>query len=70
MIKETEHKLYGKVKVVGPAVSYSTIQNEVRTAPPVLGEHTVEVLHNHLGLKMEDLKDLKKKKIIDFPEDI
>ena len=70
MVKEIEHQLYGKVKVVSPAVSYSTIENEVRTAPPVLGEHTVEILQNHAGLKIEDLKNLKERKIIDFPEDI
>ncbi|KAE9552188.1 hypothetical protein FO519_004603 [Halicephalobus sp. NKZ332] len=67
IVKKIEHPSYGQVKVVGPPVSYSTIENEIRTPPPLLGEHTVEVLQKELGLETRVLEDLKKRQIIDFP---
>lgn len=43
---------------VGPAVKFSATNATVRTAPPVLGEHTEEVLAE-LGITAEDLKGLR-----------
>jgi crotonobetainyl-CoA:carnitine CoA-transferase CaiB-like acyl-CoA transferase len=38
------HQTAGEIKMVGPAVSYSLTPAQVTSAPPRLGEHTVEVV--------------------------
>lgn len=54
MVTEVEHSNCGKLKVVSPPVKYSGAEVSVRSAPPVLGEHTDWVLKEVLG--MEDTK--------------
>jgi crotonobetainyl-CoA:carnitine CoA-transferase CaiB-like acyl-CoA transferase len=39
------HPTIGDLKLVGPAISLSLTPTEVRLAPPLLGEHTAEILH-------------------------
>ncbi|HEV7129953.1 MAG TPA: CoA transferase [Ktedonobacterales bacterium] len=39
-----DHPAAGEIKLVGPAVTYSLTPAEVRSAPPLLGEHTAAVL--------------------------
>jgi crotonobetainyl-CoA:carnitine CoA-transferase CaiB-like acyl-CoA transferase len=39
-----DHPAAGEIKLVGPAVTYSLTPAEVRSAPPLLGEHTAVVL--------------------------
>ena len=38
-----KHARAGKIKLVGPAVTYNGRKMEVRMAPPWLSEHTEEV---------------------------
>ncbi|KAK0092615.1 hypothetical protein PV326_001025 [Microctonus aethiopoides] len=45
-VQEMEHPQMGNVKLVSPAVKYSYGTNEIRSPPPTLGEHTIEVLKN------------------------
>jgi crotonobetainyl-CoA:carnitine CoA-transferase CaiB-like acyl-CoA transferase len=47
---EIEHPVAGKVKVVGPPARLSETPGSVRTAAPLLGEHTEQVLRERLGL--------------------
>lgn len=54
--------------VIGPAVQYSEAANRIRSPPPMLGEHTKEVLSNVLNISEEELKHLKENKAIDFAE--
>ncbi|XP_018495790.1 succinate--hydroxymethylglutarate CoA-transferase [Galendromus occidentalis] len=49
MVVTVQHSAGGDVRLVGPAVRFSDSQNAVRSAPPVLGEHTVEVLSRFYG---------------------
>lgn len=64
IVKTLEHPEVGEIKVVGPAVRYSDGGNEVRSAPPLLGQHTDEILTNLLGLSGQQIKDLRNEKII------
>ena len=49
LIKEVNHDIAGKIKMVGPPVEFSNSPNNVCLPPPILGEHTVEVLKNILN---------------------
>lgn len=64
LVKELEHPAAGTVKVVGPPVVYDQIENAARTAPPMLGQHTDEVLRTVLGYSDELIGEMKGKKMI------
>jgi len=52
------------VSVVGPAVKFSGSENRVRGPPPVLGQHTDQVLREQLGLEEEEISELRKAGVI------
>jgi succinate--hydroxymethylglutarate CoA-transferase len=64
MVKTLRHKEAGDVRVVGPNVVYSDSQNEAYLAPPVLGQHTEEVLRSVLKYSDEKIDKLRYEKII------
>lgn len=64
LVKTVPHPVAGEVKVVGPPVVFSEAENSVRTAPPLLGQHTDEVLKEVLGYSPEKIEKLKRNKII------
>lgn len=62
MIEEVNHPACGPMKLVNHPVKYSRAEPKIRTPPPMLGEHTKEVLMELLDFddaKIEDLKDQK-----------
>jgi crotonobetainyl-CoA:carnitine CoA-transferase CaiB-like acyl-CoA transferase len=63
MIEEVEHPVAGKIKVLGIPSKFSETPGEVRTASPILGQHTEEVLQE-LQFSAEKIQALKKEKII------
>ena len=44
MVKEIDHPTCGPIKLVNTPVKYSYSEPSIRTAPPVLGQHTDDVL--------------------------
>ena len=51
MVQKVRHPHYGEISVIGPAVKYSGCDiTQGWTAPPEVGEHTTEVLHEWLGV--------------------
>jgi formyl-CoA transferase len=44
MVQEIEHPVEGTVRVLGSAVRLSGTPAGIRRHPPLLGEHTAEVL--------------------------
>ncbi|GJJ69569.1 succinate---hydroxymethylglutarate CoA-transferase [Entomortierella parvispora] len=62
MVHEIEHPKAGKIKLCGTPVKYSHTKPSIRTPPPLLGQHTDEVLKDVLGYdgdKIQSLKDSK-----------
>lgn len=63
MIVEVEHPTIGMLKMLGIPIKLSETPGSVRIAPPLLGQHTSEVLE-HLGYSAEDIVYLKEKGVI------
>ncbi|KAL0066178.1 hypothetical protein AAF712_006803 [Marasmius tenuissimus] len=55
---EVDHPRAGKIKLVGPPISYNGQKMPVRRHPPWLSEHTDEVL-SELGYTPEQIKELR-----------
>jgi crotonobetainyl-CoA:carnitine CoA-transferase CaiB-like acyl-CoA transferase len=63
MVKELEHPKVGKIKVTGVPIKLSDTPGEILTAPPVLGQHTNEILTS-LGYNEEEIKNFYHEGII------
>lgn len=64
LVKTLPHPRDDSVKVVGPPVVYSEARNDARTAPPMLGEHTHQVLEKLLGYGADKIAKLREQRII------
>lgn len=64
LVKTLNHAAGGEIKVVGPPVTYSHSSNTARTAPPLLGQHTDEVLRDILEYDDGKINYLRERKII------
>lgn len=64
MVVETEHAVLGKIPIVNRAIKFPEDSQPVPTAPPVLGQHTDEILTNVLGLTPERIEQLRAAKVV------
>ena len=55
---------YVRGGIVGPAVSFSESPNVLKYPPPMLGQHTVEILQQELQYDESRIKELEQSKII------
>jgi crotonobetainyl-CoA:carnitine CoA-transferase CaiB-like acyl-CoA transferase len=60
MIETVEHMTAGAVRVLGVPIKLSNTPGGVRTAPPVLGQHTDEILHADCGMTAPQIGELRK----------
>jgi crotonobetainyl-CoA:carnitine CoA-transferase CaiB-like acyl-CoA transferase len=58
------HPVAGAIKMIGPPVRMSKTPGAVRTPAPLLGQHTAEVLRDHLGMTDDEIKRLHEARII------
>ncbi len=61
---EVEHPVAGKVPMVASPMRFSGTPLELRTPPPLLGEHTDEILRQVLGKKPEEIARLREAKVL------
>jgi len=64
LVEEVQHTQLGAIRQVGSPVSFDgRLGGSIRRAPPVLGEHTFEVLREH-GYAPRDLEALARKGVV------
>jgi formyl-CoA transferase len=64
MLVEVEHPTAGTVPMAGIPVKFSATPASVRLPPPLLGQHTEEVLKSWLGMVDKEISELKRKTVI------
>ena len=64
MVTHVDHPTLGKVPLVHQPVQFSGADREFQRPPPLLGEHTRELLESLLGLSDDDIKKLSDNDII------
>jgi formyl-CoA transferase len=64
MIVEVDHPTAGKIKLVGIPVTYSETPGSIRHPPPLLGQHTDEILSELLGYTEFEIEALRAEGIV------
>ncbi|GJN92826.1 hypothetical protein Rhopal_005864-T1 [Rhodotorula paludigena] len=63
MVREVDHPRAGKIKLVAPAVQYNGQRMQFTRPPPVLKQHSVEVLRE-LGYTDDKIAELQQKGVV------
>ena len=69
MIVEVEHAVAGKIRMAGLPVKLSRNPGAVRRPPPLLGEHSVEILRE-MGMGAGDIEALFRQGVIATPDPV
>ena len=64
MIARVEHATIGQLRTLGVPVKLSDTPGSVRMPPPTLGQHTVAVLEQDLGLSADAIAELRRHGVI------
>jgi crotonobetainyl-CoA:carnitine CoA-transferase CaiB-like acyl-CoA transferase len=64
MVVETDHQLLGKIPIVNRPIKFPDRPQPVPAAPPVLGQHTDEILQGILGLTADQIAQLRAAKVV------
>jgi formyl-CoA transferase len=64
MLMEIDHPTAGRLRMAGIPVKFSVTPASVRMPPPLLGQHSAEVLENWLGMDAGAIEELRREKII------
>ncbi|GAA95051.1 hypothetical protein E5Q_01706 [Mixia osmundae IAM 14324] len=65
VVVEVEHARAGRIKQLAPAMYYNGQRMPVNRPPPVLAQHTAEVLAEELGYDVEKIRQLRASKTAD-----
>ena len=58
MVQSVEHPTHGNVPMLGPVPKLTRTPATIRSAPPLLGEHTADVLREWLGYADDTIQEL------------
>jgi len=64
MVVEVEHPECGPIKLLNSPIKFSETKPKIRSPPPTLGQHTDEILREHLGMSEHEIKHLRERGII------
>ncbi len=64
MVVEADHKVLGKIPMVGRSIKFPGDEQPPPPAPPLLGEHTDEILRDVLGLNPAQIEALRASKVV------
>jgi succinate--hydroxymethylglutarate CoA-transferase len=64
MVQEIDHPSCGPIKLVNTPVKWSESKPAIRLPPPTLGQHTDEILSDVLGMKSDDIKELRSEGVV------
>jgi len=64
MLAEVDHPTAGTVRMAGIPVKFSGTPASIRLPPPLLGQHTEEVLTSWLGMEVAEINELKRKNVV------
>ncbi len=64
MVVDVPHPTLGSVKVSGVPIKLSDTPGAVSTAPPLLGQHTAEILTGLLGCSLKEVEGLRKAGVV------
>jgi CoA:oxalate CoA-transferase len=64
MLLEVEHPTAGTVRMAGLPIKFSATPASLRLPPPLLGQHSEEILQAWLTMPEDQIQELKGKKII------
>jgi crotonobetainyl-CoA:carnitine CoA-transferase CaiB-like acyl-CoA transferase len=64
MVQEVDHPTAGRVRLVGIPVKFSDSPGAIAQAPPLLGQHTAEVLDALVGLSSADIATLQREGVV------
>jgi crotonobetainyl-CoA:carnitine CoA-transferase CaiB-like acyl-CoA transferase len=68
LVAETEHRVHGRLRQVGQLVTFGDTPGRVQYAPPILGQHTREIME-WLGYDEDTIASYRDQKIVDYPDD-
>jgi crotonobetainyl-CoA:carnitine CoA-transferase CaiB-like acyl-CoA transferase len=64
MVVEADHSSLGKIPIVNRSIKFPGDRQPVPAAPPILGQHTEEILRDVLGLTPEKIAELRASKVV------
>jgi CoA:oxalate CoA-transferase len=64
MLSEIRHPVVGRMKIAGVPIQFSETPVRIRSAAPLLGEHTEEVLKNLLSLPDSEIHAMREEGVI------
>jgi crotonobetainyl-CoA:carnitine CoA-transferase CaiB-like acyl-CoA transferase len=67
LVRPLPHPIAGEVPTVANPVGFSATPVTYRLAPPLLGQHTMEILTDELGMGEEEIHSLAAAGIVELP---
>jgi crotonobetainyl-CoA:carnitine CoA-transferase CaiB-like acyl-CoA transferase len=64
MVVETDHQVLGKIPIVNRPIKFPGDPQPIPAAPPVLGQHTDEILRDILGFTSDRIAELRASKVV------